>query len=323
MKYTVGIIGLGNIGMTYDSDVNDTTTFLSHSKSFYHHPAFELSFLLDIKEDLRIEAKKRFPEISVISAIEEVKVFPDVLVLAASPEVNLKYLQALKDKKEIKLFVVEKPFWSSAVPEEWLEEVPSQKIYVNYFRKYLPYFQNLKKQISVNHFGKPLSANVYYSKGLRNNGSHVIDLLHYLFAAHEIESGAVFQKVNDYKEEDLSLSFVLRFKNAESSFPVVFNALDERNYSLIELDLFFEKQRIRLHEFGGKADTFSVKEDPLFPGYLNLLPEKEKETTAIDRYAYYLCDKVKMILAGEAGNDSSLRNEKYIFDTIQQIKNKL
>ena len=31
--------------------------------------------------------------------------------------------------------------------------------------------------------------------------------------------------------------------------------------------------------------------------------------------------KIQMILKGESENDSSVKNEKFIFDTIQQIKN--
>ena len=321
MRYTVGIIGLGNIGMTYDADVNDVTTFLSHSKAFYHHPAFDISFLCDINEELRTQAAERFSAARVISNVSDISVFPDVIVLAASPAVNLQYLEQLQHKKEIKLFVVEKPFWSSDVPAQWLEATLSNRVYINYVRKYLPYFQKVKSEIEKNSFGKTLAVNVNYSKGLRNNGSHLIDLLHYLFPFHKIDCASVFNRVEDYKSDDLSLSCVLRFSNDDAGFPVVFTALDERKYSVIEIDLFFENQRIRFSEFGGKAEIFSVKEDPLFPGYVNLLPEKDKETTGLEQYAYYLCDKIQMILKGESENDSSVKNEKFIFDTIQQIKN--
>ncbi len=319
MKHTVGIIGLGNIGMTYDKEVTDTATFLSHSKSFYHHPGFELSFLLDIKEELRAEAIKRFPGVPVIADLSEVKSYPEVVVLAASPEVNLRYLEQLKDRPEIKLFVVEKPFWSEAVSQQWLEH--SSKIYVNYVRKYLPYFQELKKQIAAGDFGKTLSGNVYYSKGLRNNGSHLLDLISYLFQPETITCNPIFNSKNDYKPEDLSLSFTLDVKSKQEQFPVVFSALDERQYSVIELDLFFEKKRVKLYDFCGRADVFSLKSDPLFPGYVNLLPEKEKESTGLDRYGYYLCDKIAQILEGKSDNDSSVSNEKHIFDIIQKIKN--
>ena len=54
---------------------------------------------------------------------------------------------------------------------------------------------------------------------------------------------------NDYSIDDESISFCINYNYNEKSIPVIFNSLDERKFSLIELDLFFDTQRFRIFDF--------------------------------------------------------------------------
>lgn len=317
MKYSVGIIGLGKIGMMYDTDVDDTSSFLSHAKSFYHHPSFNISFLLDVRAESRVEARRRFPGVTVLGELPDTDA--DVVVLAATQEVNLGYLEQLTSNPWIKLFVVEKPFWSSSVPESWKDD---PRIYVNYTRRSLPYYAKLRRRIADGELGDPLAATVYYSKGLRNNGSHLIDFLNYLVPFASGECLEVFRRVEDFTVDDPSLSFVMNVEAAGRRIPVVFVALDERYYSLIELDIFFSAGRLRLYDFGGSVDIYRTRSDALYPGYTNLLPDEVRASTALEKNGLLLCEKIARILDGVMANDSPAANDKFIFDMIQEIRSK-
>ena len=115
MIYSVGIIGLGNIGMKYDYESNDDV-FLTHSKGFYYHPSFEIKWMIDSKDSLLKKAKSKYGKtINYYNNLSEIKVFPDVLVLSTPPDETRNFFELLKDNKKIKLFVLEKPFWNNSI----------------------------------------------------------------------------------------------------------------------------------------------------------------------------------------------------------------
>lgn len=321
MTYSVGIVGLGNIGMMYDQDIESKDLFLSHAKSFYHHPAFEVQFLADVDEKQRQHAAVKFPTIKTVSQLSEIAILPDVLVLSANQSVNIQLLEKYIDEPAVKLIVVEKPLWNDSMDKSfWEKPGRSEKVFVNYIRKYLPFFEELKINIGTQQYGKCLSTNVLYSKGLRNNGSHIIDLFFSLFSASEIQCVSVFNEVQDHLPEDSSISFTGTIKSGENSFPVVFSAVDETKFSLIEIDLIFEKKRFRFSEFGEKVEEYGVKNDEVYAGYKNLVSNRKLKSTKMNKYGYFLCDKLKSILQSEDKNNSSVKHEQAIFETIKKIK---
>ena len=321
MKYSVGIIGLGQIGMTYDSDFVGTDDYLSHAKSFHHHPNFRIEFLMDVLPAARKRATEIFPGIQILESTTGLKSYPDVLVLAANQITNINIYNQLRNEPSIKLFVVEKPFWDDSFVDIPFDMIANERVYVNYIRKSLPFYQELQEQIRNGFAGKAINVNVVYSKGLRNNGSHLLDLINFLFEPTKINVLSVFDTKNDFKEEDLSYSFVLELETIKGKFPVVFNAINEQNYSVIELDLFFEKKRFRCTDFGGKVQEYNLEMDPLFPGYVNLAPAANFISTELNKYAIYSCHLIYEILSERAENPSSIQNEKAIFELVKKIKN--
>ena len=88
-KYSVGIIGLGNIGMMYDYNDLTDNLYLSHAKSFFKNPSFNIAFLLDNDKNKLHLARKRFGnEVQYLNDVEQIKSLPDVLVLSSLPEFN-------------------------------------------------------------------------------------------------------------------------------------------------------------------------------------------------------------------------------------------
>jgi len=322
-KYSVGIVGLGNIGMLYDYYDCTENLYLSHAKSFSDHDLFDLRFLLDVDPRKLLLAKNRFgSNIQYLKSIDQINIFPDILVLASLPEINLNFFELLKDNQDIKLFLIEKPFWNASFNDE--QFLPyTTRCYINYFRKYLPFFQNFKKNIVSFNFGLPISCHIWYSKGLRNNGSHLIDLCNYLFDdTFNLNSTKILDIKNDYKDNDPTISFSIKYALKNKEFPVIFQAADERFFSLIEVDLLFEKSRFKITDFGGKIEISEVEEDPIFPGYKNLIINKT-EYSDINKYGKYMCNYLYALLSGHQINISSLSKEKNTFSVINNIQNKL
>lgn len=322
VKFTVGIIGLGNIGMLYDYDREDNYNFLSHAKSFFYHPNFDLRYLID-KDTNKLElAKKRYGNhVKLLSSINGIKSFPDIIVLAALPDVNLKIFGKIKDKEEIKLFLIEKPFWDSSMTYDSYAKY-SNKCVVNYFRKYIPFFVDLKNKIKNNIFGKALGVHVWYSKGLRNNGSHMIDFINYFFGPkYNANTIKVIDGINDYSNEDLSISFSIDYYYNNNKFPVILQVANEKYFSLIEFDLLFEKARYRIFNSGDKVEIYKVEKNPIFQNYKNLV-SKEIQISNINKYGYYMCNYLSDLLTNKVDNISSLKNEYEVYKVICSVKDK-
>ncbi len=322
VKFTVDIIGLGNIGMLYDYDREDNVNFLSHAKSFFFHPNFDLRYLID-KDTNKLElAKKKYGNhVKLLSSIDAIKSFPDIIVLAASPEVNLKIFEKIKDKEEIKLFLIEKPFWDPSMTYDSYAKY-SNRCVINYFRKYIPFFVDLKDKIKNNIFGKVLGVHVWYSRGLRNNGSHMIDFINYFFGPeYNVNSIKVINSINDYIDEDLSISFSVDYHYNNSKFPVILQVANEKCFSLIEFDLILEKARYRIFDFGAKVEIYKVEKDPIFQNYKNII-SKEIQSLNINKYGYYMCNYLRDLLISKVDNISSLKNEYKVYKIINLVKMK-
>lgn len=320
MSYTVGIVGLGNIGMLYDYDhAIDSGTFLSHFQAFHGHPEFDVIFGLDQDEKKLDLARNKFGQrCKLYRSIDQVEKWPDVLVLASIPQVNKKLIQELKSKSKVKLFIVEKPFWTNEMEsEESIFNDP--RILINYPRKYLPQFFEARNLVQQESFGKALGIHCWYSKGLRNNGSHIFDLIGYLFNSHKFDNIHVFQVQDDHTIEDKSVGFSAHLQLNNYSVPVVFQCANENNYSLIECDLLFEKKRMRLHNFCFNIDEYEVESDPVFPDYENLV-FKETVKADLNSYMYRVVEKIKDILNGLDKSPYQVENERKIFKTISRIR---
>ncbi len=323
-RFTVTIIGLGNIGLLYDFEkTKDSGEFLTHTRSTYYHKNFEIKFLIDNDQrKLELAKKKYGSEINYFDSLNEYYIPTDIVVLSSYPEINSFYLNKLKNIKEIKLFLIEKPF---LICDKILSKYKGiiDKTYINYYRKSLPFYKELKNNIDNYKFGDMIGVNIFYSKGLNNNGSHLIDLMNYLFKSnYNINSINIINFKNDYFEDDESITFSAEYNYNNKPFTTIFHALDENKFSLIELDIIFDKKRFRIFDFGGKIEIYNVESDKTFSGYKNLIPYEVMDSN-INYYGMYTYDTIYSILNGSEKNYSTLIDESKVFDLKKHVHKKL
>ena len=318
-KYSVTIIGLGNIGMLYDYNNLKNDVFLSHFKSFDFHNSFKVKNIVDSDKNKLLKAKKKFRgKINSYEDFNEIKEITDIVVLSSIYDINLMIFKKLKSNKKIKFFFIEKPFWdkSNVFSKDDLNDA---RFYINYFRKSLPFFRNFKKKISDKIFGDVLGIHAYYSKGLRNNGSHIIDLINYLFGDnYDLNSIKIIDIVDDYIKNDKSISFSINFKYNKNHFPVIFQAANENHFSIIEIDIIFSKKRFRIFDFGSKVEVYDISKDLLFPNYNNII-SKNIIKTDFEKYGLHNCNLIFDILNNNEKNNSKLICDKKNNDIIEKV----
>ncbi|MEK7246518.1 MAG: Gfo/Idh/MocA family oxidoreductase [Pseudomonadota bacterium] len=144
---------------------------------------------------------------------------------------------------------------------------------VNYFRRSDPAMRALKRELAAGAWGRVQGAVGYYGKGLFNCGSHLIDLLAYLWAP--LEARAVLGRLDDHLPGDPTLDAVLAGPGGGLVHLV---ATDARTFFDFELALTTEKGRLAIEEQGQRLRVRRVKPSPLFAGYRVLEAGKYRPT---------------------------------------------
>lgn len=258
--YKVVILGAGNIAAKFDSP--DKKEVLTHAHAFTNNAAFQLLGFYDkdygrAEEAAQIWGGQAYHNLE--AALEEA----DVVSCCVPDSFHGDMLKEIA-KYNPCLVIAEKPLAISLKEAEEIKQIYENRIplLVNYSRRFLMEFQELKEQIKD--YGKFVRGVGYYGKGILHNGSHMIDLLRFLLG--EVEDIMVLPYENhDFEEEDSSKEVILKIQ--QGLFHMI--AVDCRIATIFELELFFEKARIRILDGGNKIEKYTIKESEVYVGYKN------------------------------------------------------
>lgn len=183
---TAGLIGLGNIGLKLDLDpaLSHTTT-LTHARALASSPFFKTVFAVDLSSESRALFSSLYhtPAFSTLNHVPSELRHVDLVILALPPDLHSTFILEVLSLCTPQAILVEKPFGinrSDAVACNQLCGQHNTKLYVNYPRVSSPHLNKLKTQL--NRQGCYTNGSFYFTKGLRNSGSHFISLAHHFFS---------------------------------------------------------------------------------------------------------------------------------------------
>jgi predicted dehydrogenase len=265
--YNALVIGAGFMGSKKDS-LEDDKVF-THGKSYYLHPKFNLVGFVDTnleeaKKAASIWGGKGFTKLKSACASSRI----DVVSVVTPDQTHFDVLADVALLTGIKHIFCEKPLAPSFILARgitnlfsWLDISGS----VNYTRRYLPEIDELRLQISRGDFGSYLFSQGYFGNGLIHDGSHMVDLLLYLLGTYENFS---------------------------------YNEIDSSLYRIFELDIFFEKKRIRLTDFTWQLEYQTTGISPFYNWQTHINHEKTVQCR-IDRAIYNAIDNIANYLDGK------------------------
>jgi len=268
-KFETVIIGAGNIGAFYDHP--DSKDVLSHAHGINLHPEFELCGFIDCDEEILKRAASIWKTSGYRSLDEYTQCHQvDVVIIAVPDELHYEYLFKVLNFSP-KLVILEKPIVTSLEDAKALELLNANitvQIIVNYSRRFESKYNNIYQLIQSNKLGRFTNGTGYYGKGILHNGSHLLDLLNYLIG--EFNEFEFLGQLLDYKFDDPSISAILKYKHAQ----FYLQAIDSNYMTIFELDLFFEKGRIRISQLGKCIEIFTPKESDTLKEYIFLETEE-------------------------------------------------
>lgn len=195
-------------------------------------------------------------------------------VICAPSPTHFEYLSTFM-RAGVPLIVCEKPLCVSAGEVRKLQRLRQKcgsKVVVNYTRRFLPSYANLRRELSRMLAKGPLRAiAVRYQRGFLNNASHAIDLVQFLTGWDVRQARAqVVESVKDEFPDDPTLTCQARWNGASLSIV----GLPSVRFSLFEIDFFFDRDAVRLRDRGDTIEL-AVSAEP--EGYY--APLKAKKVT--------------------------------------------
>jgi len=322
VSYSTIIIGLGQIGMNYDFDLNHDKYILTHAQAIQAHPAFDLIGAIEISVKNREKFKKKFNlhsflEINEVTNIEDL----DLVVVAVPAEAHLRAIVDILSRFSPKLILIEKPLSFLFEEAQEIVRIGKEKnvpIAVNYIREYEPVHRKLFQRIRNNELGHPLEAVCWYSKGIINNGSHFFQMLSSFMG--EIIDITILNKGRKWDDIDPEPTLDIIYINGHAYFIPV----QEENYSLFEMEIIGPKGKIKYYNGGSHYDWWQVTNDSVFKEYKKLEAEPLTTNTKMNKYQYYVYNNIAEYLKGKSDlrcNGTSALKTAQILDQIQQKLN--
>lgn len=271
------VIGGGNIGALQDLDVQSALP-LTHAGAFNYHPNFELVGICDPRPNPRINKWKCATFNSINDLFKQQK--PDVVSVAVPANEQFDVLMRLKDEPNVQAVISEKPLSDNLKQAQAIVDAfrkTNKKLIVNFSRRYSQMFAELSAKF-MRDSEKVISASIRYSKGLKNNGSHALDLAVLLFG--EISEVKVLSSTIDFDPKDPTFSVYMRFQYCPEFY---LQSLNEHHFTLFEIDIFTETSRYLITNDHREKWVFCVENNAGIPRGRRLVFQQ------IDKTDYECC----------------------------------
>ena len=271
-KYNVIIIGLGNIGFLYDLNNKCKDNITSHAKAFSHHQKFKIIAGVDVNHAKRKCFEKEY-RVKTFEDIESAfkNEIVDVIVISCNTNKHNQVLRKILNLQiKNKTILCEKPISDNFnESNDLLKKLKSLKnhVYVNYMRRADPSILEIKNRIKNGLIKKPIKGLCFYSRGIYNNASHLIDLLIYIFG--EVKNYKLISRKINNNINDPDVDFNIEFDKVSINFL----SLPDVNFSVLTGELYSDSGRLYYENEGRKITFFHKIDCPNFNGF-KIIEEK-------------------------------------------------
>lgn len=255
--YRAAIIGCGRIAGGYDRAPGGDWT-VTHAGAYRACPSTELVAAADTDPAALAGfaacwgLKAQYSDYRRMLALEQ----PDVVSLCLPPEGHLEAFQAACEAG-VRAIFLEKPVAANLAEAQKMPDLAAGRpVAVNYFRRWNPSFEELKKELERGLYGRPLRATVHYVKDVDGNASHFVDLLRWFFGEPEaVRHIRLFDGAGAGTSADFEIAFPEGILATFLHVPAV-------KYVLHEVDIFTAKARVIIGQRGQIIRRHELVEEP-------------------------------------------------------------
>jgi predicted dehydrogenase len=298
--FSAFIMGAGQIAGGYDAPSDPG--ILTHAHAYKSHGQFDILGFYDV-DKVKADAMAKKWGVKAFEAPQHA----DVISICTPDDRHLASLKAALELKP-RIVFLEKPLSNDqGEAREILELSKKVPVQVNYSRRFVKAFQDLKER----DLGRFRSGCGSYGKGFLHNGSHMLALLNLLVG--KIRKIDVLESFVDFYEKDPTKTAVLTFAQDAKFF---MQGVDCRNFTVFELDLVFEKARVRILNSAYEMEIYEPQSDPGLSGYKRLVL-KSTVKTGLDQAMNNAVANIYQHLTGGAPLVSPVSQAYEVFECLK------
>ena len=259
--YRAAIVGLGNIGLGYDLDQRTQRRYPypTHASAYMAHPRTQLVAGCD-RDSARHRRLREFYGVDYMytEVTELLRNHPLDILSVCVPAEEHEVVVGDAILHHVPLIFCEKPFTTSlAVAEDLLQRARHAKssLVVNYWRRFDGSHEEVGRLIRDGRIGTIRKVHGIYGNGLRNVGSHMLDLLLWYFGPVEWVCAT---KGDVGLAGDPGLDLMMGFRDGVRGTMV---AHDYHDYRILELDLLGSRGRISIVKEGLEIRCYGVEDN--------------------------------------------------------------
>lgn len=299
--WRAAVVGCGKIGWEFQDDPGAARFGIcSHASAWDAVDGVELVAVSDVDAGRAQRCAERWRVPFWSGALETLLegARPEIVSIATPDEQHFAGIKRCLEFPSVRAVLAEKPLamtLSEAEELEALSQLLGKVLVVNYSRRFCPFYAELGQRIHSDEFGPLRLARNVYTKGVRHNGSHFIDLMNFLMGSLSPAGArrpAWLQ--GDPLDPDPGLDLWLTSPDGAS---VVMNHLPGSQFTIFEFDLCFERARFTFTEGGDTVHEYVRTADVPFAGYTSLTHAAVHEHVMRD-YVLHAANHVVEVLNG-------------------------
>jgi predicted dehydrogenase len=243
---------------------------------------------------------------------------PHIISVASPDQTHHLLTRQCLEHPSVQAVLVEKPLAATALEATELEALAQQFgkiIIVNYSRRFCPIYQQLRRRIRAGEFGNLRLARGLYTKGMRHNGSHALDILRCFFPDLRLVSlkPPSWQSTPAKRDPDAEADIELLLEGQISG---ILHNLPFQDYTVFELDLLFENARLIFTDGGNTVEEHAVVNDLPFAGYSSLSLTARHEH-ALKDYLLHAARHLMSVMTNNEENISGTQDSIRLLDQYE------
>lgn len=267
MSLKTAIIGLGRIAWSFDKDPKRPGVN-THARAYQTHPKTRLVAACDADPTATAAFIEAFPDVKVYDdAVTMMKTErPDIVSVCVPTHMHAPVVCGIAPYSP-RVILCEKPIAYNLDDAALMATACLRhdvELMINHTRRFDLMHQQIALALQSGIIGRITGGNIYYTAGLYNTGSHIIDVLHMILGpASRVQAFAE----STLPGKDPTIGGRLLFGNNVNIF---MHAINVKDYLIFEVDLFGTEGRLRIYNSGYESELFASADHPTFSGYKTL-----------------------------------------------------
>jgi predicted dehydrogenase len=259
-SYRAAVIGCGRIGSGQDLQSSSLGVY-SHCEAFRVCNRTDLLAICELNAEALEKCQARWNVPMAFARVEDLlaNAKPEIVSICVPDWAHGSVSRLVLEAPSTRCVILEKPLAATlfeAIEIVELAERQGIPLIVNYTRRYCDSHRRLRDFIRGAGLGRLRSISGLYTKGVLHNGTHWIDLLHFL--GEEIHSLHAFGAV-DYFEDDPTLNFSFQTLSGATGF---LQGFPKDICTVFEMELRGELGRVRILDSGAEFEWWHIAESP-------------------------------------------------------------